>query len=27
MFCPECGSLSYPDNKGWIKCPDYKCGY
>ena len=27
MFCPECGSLSYPDNRGWIKCPDYKCGY
>lgn len=27
MFCPECGSLSYPDERGWIKCPDYKCGY
>ena len=27
MFCPECGSLSYPDSNGWVKCPDYKCGY
>ncbi len=27
MFCPECGALSYPDDRGWIKCPDYKCGY
>ena len=27
MFCPECGALSFPDSKGWIKCPDYKCGY
>jgi len=27
MFCPECGCLSYPDDRGWIKCPDYKCGY
>ena len=24
---PECGALSFPDSKGWIKCPDYKCGY
>ena len=27
MFCPKCGALSYPDERGWIKCPDYKCGY
>ena len=27
MFCPKCGALSFPDSKGWIKCPDYKCGY
>ena len=19
--------VSYPDDRGWIKCPDYKCGY
>ena len=27
MFCPMCGSLSFPDSKNNIKCPDYKCGY
>ena len=27
MFCPVCGTLSYPDDRGWIKCPDYKCEY
>ena len=27
MFCPICGSLSFPDSKNNIKCPDYKCGY
>ena len=27
MFCPVCGALSYPDDRGEIKCPDYKCGY
>ena len=27
LFCPVCGALSYPDDRGWIKCPDYKCGY
>ena len=27
MFCPNCGTLSFPDSKGWIKCPNYKCGY
>jgi len=24
MFCPKCGTLSYPDSDGKIKCP---CGY
>ena len=27
MFCPECGSLAFPDTGGNIKCPNYKCGY
>ena len=27
MFCPMCGSVSFPDSKNNIKCPDYKCGY
>lgn len=27
MFCPECGTLSFPDAKNFIKCPNYKCGY
>tara|TARA_B100000902_G_scaffold118493_1_gene119039 strand:- start:718 stop:1098 length:381 start_codon:yes stop_codon:yes gene_type:complete len=27
MFCPECGTLSYPNAAGDIKCPNYKCGY
>ena len=27
MFCPECGTLSFPDASGNINCPNYKCGY
>lgn len=27
MFCPECGTLAFPDPSGEIKCPNYKCGY
>ncbi|MBT3772020.1 MAG: hypothetical protein HOB52_01590 [Euryarchaeota archaeon] len=27
MFCPSCGTLAFPDSKGHIKCPNYKCGY
>ena len=27
MFCPECGTLSFPDPGGNINCPNYKCGY
>ncbi len=27
MFCPECGTLAYPDPSGSIKCPNYECGY
>ena len=27
MFCPECGTLSFPDPTGIIKCPNYECGY
>ncbi len=27
MFCPECGSLSFPDPSGNIKCPNHSCGY
>ncbi len=27
MFCPECGTLSFPDSSGNIKCPNYACGY
>ncbi len=27
MFCPCCGTLSYPDPSDWIKCPDFRCGY
>ena len=27
MFCPNCGTLSFPDSSGDIKCPNYKCGY
>lgn len=27
MFCPECGTLSYPDSSGNINCTNYKCNY
>ena len=27
MFCPKCGTLSFPDPSGKITCPNYKCGY
>ena len=27
MFCPECGTLAFPDPAGRIKCPNYNCGY
>jgi len=27
MFCPECGTLAFPDPSGKIKCPNYNCGY
>ena len=27
MFCPACGTLSFPDPNGIIKCPNYECGY
>lgn len=27
MFCPECGSLSFPSPSGEINCNNWKCGY
>ena len=27
MFCPECGTLGFPNPSGRIKCPSYYCGY
>lgn len=27
MFCPKCGTLSFPTPDGTINCPNYKCGY
>ena len=27
MFCPKCGTLSFPDPSGNISCTNYKCGY
>lgn len=27
MFCPECGTLSFPDPRGNIRCTNPKCGY
>ena len=27
MFCPECGTLSFPMPSGVINCTNYKCGY
>ena len=26
-FCPQCGTLSFPDQSNNIHCPNYKCGY
>ena len=26
MFCPECGTMAFP-NDGVITCTNYKCGY
>jgi transcription factor S len=27
MFCPKCGTLSFPTPSGDISCTNYKCGY
>ncbi|MDP6906045.1 MAG: RPA12/RPB9/RPC11 RNA polymerase family protein [Candidatus Thalassarchaeaceae archaeon] len=27
MFCPKCGSLAYPNAKGFIRCPNGNCLY
>ena len=27
MFCPKCGTLSFPSPSGDIACTNYKCGY
>ena len=27
MFCPECGTLAFPDPSGVIDCTNYACGY
>lgn len=27
MFCPECGTLSFPSQSGVITCINFKCGY
>jgi transcription factor S len=27
MFCPECGTLAFPDASGRVKCGNYQCGY
>ena len=27
MFCPQCGTLSFPTPSGDISCTNYKCGY
>ena len=27
MFCPQCGTLSFPSPSGDITCTNYKCGY
>ena len=27
MFCPKCGTLSFPNPSGNISCTNYKCGY
>lgn len=27
MFCPQCGTLAFPNPSGNISCTNYKCGY
>ena len=27
MFCPKCGTLSFPTPSGHMTCKNYKCGY
>tara|TARA_Y100000766_G_C18767946_1_gene536906 strand:- start:79 stop:819 length:741 start_codon:yes stop_codon:yes gene_type:complete len=27
MFCPECGTLAFPDPDNNIRCPSHACGY
>ena len=27
MFCPKCGTLSFPTPSGHMTCNNYKCGY
>jgi DNA-directed RNA polymerase subunit M/transcription elongation factor TFIIS len=27
VFCPQCGTLAFPNPKGDIACTNYKCGY
>ena len=27
MFCPECGTLAFPDENGIILCPNGRCDY
>ena len=27
MFCPKCGTLSFPRPNGDINCHNYRCGY
>ena len=27
MFCPKCGTLSFPSPSGDITCTNHKCGY
>lgn len=27
MFCPQCGTLAFPNPSGDISCTNHKCGY
>tara|TARA_B100001179_G_C18456532_1_gene345318 strand:- start:361 stop:720 length:360 start_codon:yes stop_codon:yes gene_type:complete len=27
MFCPECGTLAFPESDGSIRCPNGRCNY
>ena len=27
MFCPQCGTLAFPNPSGEISCANFKCGY